>query len=557
MFECPNCGGNLKFDIKSQKMLCGYCNSDFDPYEIKKENEAKEGNDFDVTVFTCPQCNGEIYSTDNTAAGFCIFCGASNVLNTRLQNEKRPGYIIPFQKTKEDCKELYTKLMKYAFFAPNELKSPKHIDGFKGIYMPYWVFHVVQQGLSAIRGSTSTRRGDYIVTRHYILNMNMDNYYKGLSYDASSSFSDNISEKLAPFDVKNMKEFTPAFLSGFYADIADVDSAVYESDAREVATRKTKKYLKKSTRVGDYKMETPEDELEDIFGTKVIHTDTAMFPVWFLSYRNKNRVAYATVNGQTGKVVADLPVDIKKYVLGSIVLAVPIAILLNLFLTIRPSVLLTIVSFLGAVTLFLYCREMKQIAVREGYEDDKGMMEALREQKEKRKQKREQAMREAAAALGDDVPEAYVVKQEAINKNRKVKKKRRRDILPVVIFSVVFLCIVLMSFASVLSALGIHLHMFVAAAVLIAALVMGAMGMGHVKKLKEKKGFGVLWGLLSTIVATMIILWNPVSDLYYYAGVIFCMAAVLVTLIDLILSYNVLATRKLPQFDYKGGDDRA
>ena len=52
----------------------------------------------------------------------------------------------------------------------------------------------------------------------------VDAYYKGLSFDASSSFSDNISEQLAPYDVKGMKAFTPAYLSGFYADTADVDA---------------------------------------------------------------------------------------------------------------------------------------------------------------------------------------------------------------------------------------------------------------------------------------------------------------------------------------------
>lgn len=40
---------------------------------------------------------------------------------------------------------------------------------------------------------------------------------------------------------------------------------------------------------------------------------SAMLPVWFLSYRNKDRVAYATVNGQTGKVAADIPVDSRKF----------------------------------------------------------------------------------------------------------------------------------------------------------------------------------------------------------------------------------------------------
>ena len=56
----------------------------------------------------------------------------------------------------------------------------------------------------------------------------------------------------------------------------------------------------------------------------------------------------------------------------------------------------------------------------------------------------------------------------------------------------------------------------------------------------------------------MILIINPVSDLYYYGAVIFVLIALMVTLVELIKYYNVLATRRLPQFDnYKGGNDNA
>ena len=36
MYECPNCGGNLKFDIASQQMACAFCGTHLDPYSVKK-----------------------------------------------------------------------------------------------------------------------------------------------------------------------------------------------------------------------------------------------------------------------------------------------------------------------------------------------------------------------------------------------------------------------------------------------------------------------------------------------------------------------------------------
>ena len=86
MIECPACGANLKFDPKSQRMRCDFCGSDFDPKQFNVENDAEEQvvsseyiddqseDTYDVTIYTCPQCGGELLSVDaNTAAAFCSF----------------------------------------------------------------------------------------------------------------------------------------------------------------------------------------------------------------------------------------------------------------------------------------------------------------------------------------------------------------------------------------------------------------------------------------------------------------------------------------------------
>lgn len=70
MFECPNCGGNLRFDIPSQQLACDFCHTFHDPYAVTKDHDAVEQDMYDVTVFTCPQCGGELMSTENSAAEF-------------------------------------------------------------------------------------------------------------------------------------------------------------------------------------------------------------------------------------------------------------------------------------------------------------------------------------------------------------------------------------------------------------------------------------------------------------------------------------------------------
>lgn len=544
MYECPNCGGNLKFDITAQQLSCAYCNAQFDPYEITKDKDAEEDTFYDVTVFTCPQCGGEIYSTDNSAAGFCSFCGASTILDSRISRERRPGFIIPFSKTKEDCKKAYSKMIRRALFAPKELKDEKYIDSFRGIYMPYWVYYITQKGSVYLKGTKEHRSGDYIITDHYNLKGELNNYYKGLSYDASSSFADNISERIAPYDVKNMKGFTPSFFSGFYADTADIDQTVYEEDAMETANNQTWEFIDHHSCTKGYNLEE-NDNLSQTYHTKCETEDVAMFPVWFLSYRNGDRVAYATVNGQTGKVVADLPVDIRKYLGGSLLLAIPIFFLLNLFFTFKPAVVLNIVALVSLFSIILHAVEMKQIVRKEEYQDDKGAMEAKR----KREEKKDTVEMEAAST------EEETVKAKRKPSKRKKKKDKTRLFI-IIFFAIVFGTNIMALIASIGAQLGES--WVLSLIMLIAAGIIGSISFKNNKNIGTKKKVpGFAGAFMAVLIAFLILFVNPVSDIFYYVGVIISLIAVFFTLLDLIQNYNILATRKLPQFDYKGGDDRA
>ena len=91
MYECPNCAGNLKFNIARQQLHCEYCDTQVDPYSFHKEKDAGEEppGEYEATVFTCPQCGGEIVSEDTTAATFCSFCGAAAILDSRISKKRR------------------------------------------------------------------------------------------------------------------------------------------------------------------------------------------------------------------------------------------------------------------------------------------------------------------------------------------------------------------------------------------------------------------------------------------------------------------------------------
>ena len=541
MISCPNCGGNVLFDIPSQKLKCDHCHELFEPTAFEdKTSDAEEekafDGDYEVTVFTCTQCGGEILSTDNAAAGFCSFCGASTILYSRISHEHRPGYIIPFQKTKEDCKQAYASMMKRAIFAPKELKDPKNIDSFRGIYMPYWAYYLTQQGPLAIPAQKVYRSGNYMITDHYNLTGELDAYYKGLSYDASSSFADSISEALAPYDVKNMKAFTPAYLSGFYADTSDVPSSVYEYDAHNTAFENTFKQVSAIPAYASYSIELKKDSasLSKVFNTQTEAVDSALFPVWFMSYRHKDRVAYATVNGQTGKVVADLPVDPGKFAAGSLLLAIPIFILLACFVTFMPSSLLILSCILAVITSIIYTTELSAINKRDSFADDRGKNYKLNP---------------------NIIPEPHIPKQVA-----KPKKKKCSIFSKFMLgYYIVMLLVQLCSLIGIFSDSGTQNATFILWILLLITMIITiAIGSRKIQQLPAKQS--VLGYVLCTIaicIGFAISTLRPIYDLYYYIGAIVCLLSVIISLADIIRYYNVLSTRRLPQFDKQGGDNRA
>ncbi|MBO4415841.1 MAG: zinc ribbon domain-containing protein [Lachnospiraceae bacterium] len=378
MYECPNCASNLKFDIARQSMFCDACGTVMSPYDVTKEADAEEREDFEVTVFTCPQCGAQIVSEDNEAAAFCSFCGGSTILDSRISKEKRPEYILPFKRTKDDCLSSFKKMTKRAIFSPDEVKDYKDIDSFRGIYMPYWMYTAVKQGHVCydVRKNISKYRGDYEYIDHFNFDTDVDVDYTGVTYDASSSFSDSLSQAIEPFDTNQVEKFTPSFLSGFYADTLDVDGDVYDKQVEELTTQAVFDKLNSDAVMKGHS--TTFDKAKKQLGTSVTKRTLVMLPVWFMSLRHKengkeDRVAYVAVNGQTGEACADLPIDIKKYMIGALIATAAFFALFMLLPTMKPLILTIISGVIAIISGIIYLSQNSAIEAREKGDDDKGV----------------------------------------------------------------------------------------------------------------------------------------------------------------------------------------
>ena len=383
MYECPNCAANLRFSIEHQNMFCEACGTVMSPYDVSKDADAEQRQEFEVTVFSCPQCGAQIVSEDNEAAAFCSFCGGSTILDSRIEHEKRPRYILPFKRSKKDCVSSFRSMAKRSIFSPGEVRDYKNIESFRGIYMPYWMYYAEKHGPIQydVRKTISKYRGDYEYIDHYNYYTEADTGYGGVVFDASSSFSDNLSQAISPFDTNQLAEFTPSYLSGFYADTSDVDAEVYDSEAVELTTRDLFNKLNKDPAMKSYS--TTFDKAKAAVQTSITNRTLIMLPVWFMSLRHKmqgaeDRVAYVAINGQTGEACADLPISLKKYYIGAGIFSAVFFIALMFFPALITPTMSTIISMIFVtISAGIFSSQSSQIRKWETGEADKGLMSAV------------------------------------------------------------------------------------------------------------------------------------------------------------------------------------
>lgn len=530
MFPCPGCGAALKFNIETQTMKCDFCDSKYDPESISKQSLTKENSDeekefFETTIFTCPQCGGEMMGDDTDATAFCSYCGAVNVLNTRIANEKRPNCIIPFKITKQQCATLFLRKTRSKFFVPKELKKDSIIDSFRGIYTPYFSYRFTQSAELKLTSQKSRQKGDYEYTDHYMHTGDLRAVYTGVAFDAATNFYDDISEQVGPYDVKEVKNFNPAYMAGFYADISDTEHKLYDDEAMSIINNNTAGEVEK-TFPGVSLSGQDNSKLNFKFGTSTDGIDAMMYPVWFMSYRIKDKIGYATINGQNGKVVADYPIDKMKFVILSFLIALPIFAILHFMPAISPKITMVLAVILAMAMQWLIRFQAIKIDEHENFSKDKAVLAKLRKVSKK------------------DLAEIDQKK----GRKKKLKKKKGDSSMSYVIAGIfVFSSI---GFYAVMAISFLALPIMMIATAICCLSAAGKIG----------RGFPIFVSIALTvmeIISSLLFIASPPADYWYYGAAIILIGLMIPAMLYVMECLNDMCLRPFPQFNKKGGDDDA
>ena len=325
--KCPCCDGAIEFDAGSQKMKCPYCSSEFEIADLQAYQEDldtqpqenmtwdtaagsqwTEGETEGLRVYTCNTCGGEIVADETTGASECPFCGNPVIMTGQFAGALKPDLVIPFQVDKKAAIAALQNHYKGKRLLPKVFKDQNHIKEVKGLYVPVWLFDTDADAHVRYKASRTRTWSDsqyrYTETSHFSVIRGGGIGFDNVPVDGSTKMDDTLMESIEPFHIDDAVDFQTAYLSGYLADKYDVDAEASIERANQRIKQSTEEAFRST--VQGYTTVVPVSSVIHLQNGRARY---ALYPVWILNTQWNGQKFTFGINGQTGKIAGDLPMD--------------------------------------------------------------------------------------------------------------------------------------------------------------------------------------------------------------------------------------------------------
>lgn len=299
--SCPRCGADVIYDPSEKQLFCEHCNTYSD---IKRIKNFKLDLNSTYDEFECSSCGAKLVTDKTTVITRCVFCGSQQMIKQKISGNFKPKRIIPFKISKEEFIKIFKTHINKRIFAPSSFKKNSIITEVKGLYVPFYIYNadllVHMRGL-ATKNTNHGEEKKWFECQH--------EETISIPIDASVKLDDSIMATLEPFDFYDLVEFNPSYLAGFQADCLDepIETIYSKVDERIIIPSNSLNddmpgYEQKSgVRFYDIKQQGEPEYI--------------LLPIWFFNLNHEGKKYSYAVNGQTGKVVGEVPLDKVKYYL--------------------------------------------------------------------------------------------------------------------------------------------------------------------------------------------------------------------------------------------------
>ena len=174
----------------------------------------------------------------------------------------------------------------------------------QGLYVPFWLYDGRVNGSASYTGSTSrvylSGRDQVTETTH--MRSDREGYvdFKRIPVDASERIDDDLMDSIEPFDYESMKPFIPAYLTGFVAER-------FDQSPRQVLERASSRMETTAKNMFESTVSYAASPTTSLFEAANVAASYVLLPVYLFNCNYEGTHYRYAVNGQTGKIVGEVP----------------------------------------------------------------------------------------------------------------------------------------------------------------------------------------------------------------------------------------------------------
>ena len=345
-FICPQCGGRQRFDPEEQSLTCLNCGTaeNLSQTRVAADDEKHlssallkpdAGNWALVEgSIKCENCGAitTVSPTEKTLR--CPFCDSPKIITqAATPGLTSPHAIAPFTFEMKETRQRIKGWLNSKFFIPDDLNQLGRAKELRAIYIPFWTFDgKVELDYDAEvphQVPDPTRKGG-TRTEWKWEKFFFDHRVDDLLVPASSTLTEKDFEKVAPFELKELKEYRPEFLADWQAEIYQVSLADAAVEARKRIHDNAINGARRQASIRGHRG-------FNLAQVKVYEPTYKhiLLPLWIGAYTYRSKLYRVFVNGQTGKVGGETPTDWVKValvVVGALVVMMIVIALIVFFM---------------------------------------------------------------------------------------------------------------------------------------------------------------------------------------------------------------------------------
>jgi ribosomal protein S27AE len=335
-YTCPNCGAKISFDIHETTLVCQFCgfthkvdesitsdSSDQVLDEVLPTTPAHRWAENQTRV-TCEQCGVVILLPPGQTADSCPYCASNRFINSSSLMELIDPQVIGLFKIDPEkaAKDIKAWLGK-GLLSPDDLAAEHSGMQLHPAYYPFWIF----DGTLEIPWFCDVNVGSGKVAHWEAHTGSQFEMFNNVLISGLQKMYKLDLAGIEPFNLNDLVEFSPDYLAGWVALTYDHPLADASLKAREKVIQKVRASLP-----GLVEPNHPKRNFSIGAGKwSGLTYKLALLPIYIGNYPFQGKRYRLLVNGQTGKVGGDKPVDNLKtamfIIAGLILFAILMAII--------------------------------------------------------------------------------------------------------------------------------------------------------------------------------------------------------------------------------------